>query len=134
MTISDWRKWYIKQHSQITDCTSGNNVYITSISPSMMQFFKYLALLLLTPSLHGCPSQSDVSPSYLKYACWRQVINRPFAVGCKHVNFLISRMVCDVDDNEDYKQFVCKGARTCKALFEKVGHFFFRIIRMGELW
>ena len=61
-------------------------------------------------------------------------MNRPSVVGCKHVNLLISRMVCDVEDDEDYKQFVCKGDATCKALFEKVGHFFFRIIRMGELW
>ena len=78
-------------------------------------------MLLLMPVLHGCPSQSDTSltPSYLKFACWQQVMNRTSVVGCKYSNLLINRVVCDIDDEEDYREFVCKGRTHCIKRFQQ---------------
>ena len=88
----------------------------------------YVIAIVLAP-VFGCPSESDPSltDEYLKLACWQQILTKPLVMACKHVDFLTTRMVCDIQDDEDYREFACKSRGICKKLFMKVCYVFYLV-------
>ena len=81
-------------------------------------------LLILTPIVGGSTCKSKTDPSVtskdIEKACLSQLLNVTAVRKCQFAAVSHNDEMCDIEDEEDYKAFVCRRRKTCMALFHKV--------------